>query len=43
MGAKEQEAKAVAVRVHGKGNQGVRPREQVVSQLLEQIALRSAD
>ncbi|MGA1014796.1 MAG: threonine--tRNA ligase [Limisphaerales bacterium] len=43
MGAKEQEAKAVAVRVHGKGKQGVRPREQVVSQLLEQIALRSAD
>mgnify|MGYP003314771947 CR=1 FL=1 len=43
IGAKEQEADAVAVRVHGKGNCGVHPREKVVKDLLEKIALRSSE
>ena len=37
IGAKEQEADSVAVRVHGKGNRGVHPREKVVKDLLEKI------
>ena len=43
IGAKEQEADAVAVRIHGKGNRGVHPREKVVKDLLEKIALRSSE
>ena len=43
IGAKEQEADSVAVRVYGKGNRGVHPREKVVKDLLEKIALRSSE
>ncbi|MCX8157701.1 MAG: threonine--tRNA ligase [Verrucomicrobiae bacterium] len=43
VGGREQAANAVAVRVHGKGQQGVRPREEVVREILEKIRLRAAD
>ena len=43
IGAKEQEADSVAVRVHGKGNRGAHPREKLVKDLLEKIALRSSE
>jgi len=36
------EAKAISVRVHGKGNLGARPRDEAISALLEQIKMRSA-
>jgi threonyl-tRNA synthetase len=37
VGAKEQAANAVAVRIHGKGNQGVKPRAEAVAALLQAI------
>ncbi len=40
IGQKEQEAGSVAVRRHGKGDQGVKPRGEVVAGLLEEIRLR---
>jgi threonyl-tRNA synthetase len=40
LGPKEQEANAVAVRVHGKGNQGVKPRAEVVDDILAAIRER---
>jgi threonyl-tRNA synthetase len=40
VGAKEQSANAVAVRVHGQGNQGVKPRQAVVEELLQSIRER---
>ncbi|WCJ58575.1 threonine--tRNA ligase [Fontisphaera persica] len=43
VGAKEQAAQAVAVRVHGKGQQGVKPRAEVVRDILEKIKTRAAD
>ena len=42
VGQKEQEANAVAVRVHGKGNVGVKPRAEVVADLLGAIRERRA-
>ncbi len=43
VGGKEQEANAVAVRVHGKGRGQVRPRDEVVADLLNRIKVRAAD
>ena len=40
VGQKEQEANAIAVRVHGKGNVGVRPRAEVVAEILLAIKER---
>jgi threonyl-tRNA synthetase len=42
VGGKEQAAQAVAVRLHGKGNVGVKPRAEVVTQLLADIKNRAA-
>lgn len=41
VGQKEQEAGAVAVRRHGKGDQGVKPRAEVLNALLEEIRQRA--
>ena len=41
VGHKEQEAGTVAVRVHGKGDQGAKPRAEVVARLLEDIKSRA--
>ena len=43
VGHKEQEANSVAVRVHGKGDQGVKPVEEVLADLKQKIAARAAD
>jgi threonyl-tRNA synthetase len=43
VGGKEQEANAVAVRVHGKGRGQVRPRDEVVTDILNRIKIRAAD
>jgi len=43
IGGREQEANAVAVRLHGKGRGEVRPRDQVVADILESIRTRAAD
>jgi threonyl-tRNA synthetase len=40
IGQKEQDAGAVAVRLHGKGDQGVKPRAEVIAGLVEDIRLR---
>jgi threonyl-tRNA synthetase len=37
VGQKEQDAHAVAVRIHGKGNVGVKPRVETVADLLQAI------
>ncbi|HOY57568.1 MAG TPA: threonine--tRNA ligase [Verrucomicrobiota bacterium] len=42
VGGREREANAVAVRIHGKGQQGVRPRSEVVAEILESIRQRRA-
>jgi threonyl-tRNA synthetase len=42
VGAKEQEAGAVALRVHGKGMQGVKPRAETLADLLASIRERRA-
>jgi threonyl-tRNA synthetase len=42
LGQKEQETNAVAVRLHGKGNVGVRPRAEVVADILQSIRERRA-
>ncbi len=42
IGGREKEADSVAVRLHGKGNVGVKPRAEVVAQILESIRTRSA-
>jgi threonyl-tRNA synthetase len=42
VGQREQEAGAVAVRLHGKGQQGVRPRGEMVAEILEAIRQRRA-
>jgi threonyl-tRNA synthetase len=36
------EANAVSVRVHGKGNLGVRPRAEVIAEILQSIKERRA-
>lgn len=43
VGHKEQEANSVALRVHGKGDQGVKPVEEVLADLKQKIAARAAD
>ncbi|MBO4544417.1 MAG: threonine--tRNA ligase, partial [Verrucomicrobia bacterium] len=43
VGHKEQEANSVALRVHGKGDQGVKPVEEVLADLKQKIATRAAD
>ena len=40
VGQKEQEANSVSVRVHGKGNVGVKPRAEVVAEILQAIKER---
>ena len=40
VGQKEQEANAIAVRLHGKGNVGVKPRAEVVADILQSIEER---
>ena len=42
VGQKEQDANAVAVRVHGKGNVGVKPRNEVLADILAAIRERRA-
>ena len=42
IGGREKEADSVAVRLHGKGNIGVKPRAEVVAQILESIRTRAA-
>jgi len=42
IGKRDMEAKAINVRVHGKGNLGAKPRDEVISTLLEQIKARAA-
>ena len=42
IGKRDMEAKAISVRVHGKGNLGAKPRDEVISTLLEQIKMRAA-
>jgi threonyl-tRNA synthetase len=40
LGAREKEANSVAVRLHGKGSQGVKPRAEVLAQILQAIQER---
>ena len=40
VGGREQESNAVAVRVHGKGDQGVKPRAEVIADILQAIKER---
>jgi threonyl-tRNA synthetase len=42
VGQREQEANAVALRIHGQGQQGVRPRAEVVADILVAIKERKA-
>jgi threonyl-tRNA synthetase len=42
IGKRDMEANAISVRVHGKGNLGAKPRDEVMSILLEQIKIRAA-
>jgi threonyl-tRNA synthetase len=42
IGRRDLEANAVSVRVHGKGNLGPKPRDEVIKSLLEQIQSRAA-
>ncbi len=42
IGTRDMEANAVSVRVHGKGNLGARPRDQVIAKLLASIKQRIA-
>jgi threonyl-tRNA synthetase len=42
VGQKEQDANAVAVRIHGKGQQGVKPRAEVVAEILASVRERRA-
>jgi threonyl-tRNA synthetase len=41
IGKRDMEADAISVRVHGKGNLGAKPRDEVISTLLEQIKIRA--
>lgn len=43
VGAREQQAQTVSVRVHGKGNLGTKPRAEVISEILTAIRERRAD
>jgi threonyl-tRNA synthetase len=42
IGARDMEANAVSVRVHGKGNLAAKPRDKVVTDLLSSVARRGA-
>ena len=42
IGKRDMEADVISVRVHGKGNLGAKPRDEVISTLLEQIKIRAA-
>ena len=42
VGPREQDANTVAVRIHGKGQQGVKPRAEVVAEILAVIRERRA-
>ena len=42
VGQREQEANAVTVRIHGKGQQGVKPRAETVADVLSAIRERRA-
>jgi threonyl-tRNA synthetase len=42
IGKRDMEANAISVRVHGKGNVGARPREEVTPDLLGAIRARRA-
>jgi threonyl-tRNA synthetase len=42
IGKRDMEARAISLRVHGKGNLGAKPRDEVISTLLEQIKTRAA-
>ena len=42
VGQREQEANTVAVRIHGQGQQGVKPRPEVVAEILADIRTRRA-
>jgi threonyl-tRNA synthetase len=41
IGNRDMEANNVSLRVHGKGNLGARPRDEVIEDLLRQIAARA--
>lgn len=43
VGAREQQAQTVSVRVHGKGNLGTKPRAEAISEILTAIRERRAD
>ncbi len=42
IGKRDMEASAISVRVHGKGNLGARPRDEVIADLLSSISERRA-
>jgi threonyl-tRNA synthetase len=42
IGGRDMEANAVSVRVHGKGNLGAKPRDEVIGELLHAVATRAA-
>lgn len=42
IGKRDMEAKAVSVRIHGKGNLGAKPRDEVVQDILRSIRERRA-
>jgi threonyl-tRNA synthetase len=41
IGQRDLEANNVSVRLHGKGNQGARPRAEVVAEIVERIRTRA--
>ena len=41
IGKRDMEANAVSVRVHGKGNLGAKPRDEVIAEILESIHSRT--
>ncbi len=41
IGNRDMEANAVSVRVHGKGNLGAKPRDEVIADILESIRSRT--
>jgi threonyl-tRNA synthetase len=42
IGGRDLEANAVSVRVHGKGNLGAKPRDEVIAEILQSIKERRA-
>jgi len=43
IGKRDMEANAVSVRVHGKGNLGAKPRDEVIGELVSRIRARLPD